>query len=252
MKIYSIYNLQISLSFKNNKIGLRYSNISTICVGNISIFVPGNLATRFVANKYSWSDIDYMCVNIDNKSTDLAATRDHGQIISLQQKSDPRPLFYLPLYSGLNHTESLPAWNTGYFQLLLAWQPLILAAEPFHVHPGINLVLSQLSVPVCLPQSRMYLNHILSFSILIPHIVHLDTHRLHTLRACLKFNIHICIDSWLCWQDCTGVAITRIDSLQLLLLPTSLVGTKLHLDESTSIDIDRIYIISILDYLSSI
>ena len=78
-----------------------------------------------------------------------------------------------------------------YFQLLLAWQPLILAAEPFHVHPGINLVLSQLSVPVCLPQSRMYLNHILSFSILIPHIVHIDTHRLHTLN----FNIHICIDS---------------------------------------------------------
>ena len=72
MKIYSIYNLQISLSFKNNKIGLRYSYISTICVGNIAIFFPENIATRFVVNKYSRSDIDDICVNIDNISTNIA------------------------------------------------------------------------------------------------------------------------------------------------------------------------------------
>ena len=46
------------MSFKNNKIGWSYSYISTICVGNIAIFFPENIATRFVANKYSGSDID--------------------------------------------------------------------------------------------------------------------------------------------------------------------------------------------------
>ena len=72
MKIYSLHDLQISLSFKNNKIGWRYSYISTICVGNIAIFFPENIATRFVANKYSRSDIDDICVNIDNISTNIA------------------------------------------------------------------------------------------------------------------------------------------------------------------------------------
>ena len=53
-------------------IGWRYSYISTICVGNIAIFFPENIATRFVVNKYSRSDINDICVNIDNISTNIA------------------------------------------------------------------------------------------------------------------------------------------------------------------------------------
>ena len=46
-------SLEVQLFFIGGASHRRYSYISTICVGNIAIFYPGNLATRFVANKYS-------------------------------------------------------------------------------------------------------------------------------------------------------------------------------------------------------